>query len=87
VRLEPHNPVFRKNLANLYYSALGRTDEAIQYFTEVLRDYPQDVETLLALGQISALNNLGEQARIFVSKALELEPWNKDAREFLDLIT
>ena len=87
VRLEPQNPVFRKNLANLYYSALGRTDEAIHYFTEVLRDYPQDVETLLALGQISALNNLGEQARIFVNKALELEPWNKDAREFLDLIT
>jgi len=87
VRLEPRNPTFRKNLANLYYSALGRTDDAIRYFTEVLRDYPQDVEVLLALGQISAVNNLGEQARIFVSKALELEPWNKDAREFLELIT
>jgi len=87
VRLDPRNPVFRKNLANLYYSALGRTDEAIRCFTEILRDYPHDVETLLALGQISAVNNLTEQARIFVSKALELEPWNKDARDFLELIT
>ncbi|QEM69756.1 tetratricopeptide repeat protein [Geobacter sp. FeAm09] len=87
VRLEPRNPTFRKNLANLYYSALGRTDEAIHCFTEVLRDYPQDVEALLALAQISAVNNLGEQAKVFVSKALELEPWNKDAREFLELIT
>ncbi|GFE59664.1 tetratricopeptide repeat protein [Geobacter sp. AOG2] len=87
VRLEPHNPTFRKNLANLCYSALGRTDEAICHFTEVLREYPQDVETLLALGQISAVNNLGEQARVFVSKALELEPWNQEAREFLELIT
>lgn len=87
VRLEPHNPTFRKNLANLCYSALGRTDEAIHHFTEVLREYPQDVEALLALGQISAVNNLNEQARIFVSKALELEPWNQEAREFLELIT
>lgn len=87
VRLEPHNPTFRKNLANLYYSALGRTDEAIHYFTEVLSEYPQDVETLLALAQISAVNNLGEQAKVFASKALELEPWNKDAREFFDLIS
>lgn len=86
LRLEPTNPVFGKNLANLYYAALGRTDDAIQIFTGILREYPNDVETLLALGQISAANGFNEQARTFVTKVLQIEPWNMAAREFLDSI-
>lgn len=83
VRLEPANPTFGKNLANLYYAALGRTDDAIQVFTGILREHPNDIETLLALGQISAANGCAEQARTFVTKVLQLEPWNSAAREFL----
>ena len=86
VRLEPANPVFGKNLANLYYSALGRTDDAIHIFTGILREHPNDVETLLALGQISAANGYNEQARAFVTKVLQLEPWNTAARDFLNTI-
>ena len=86
VRLEPANPVFGKNLANLYYSALGRTDDAIRIFSGILREYPNDVETLLALGQISAANGYNEQARTFVAKVLQLEPWNMAARDFLNTI-
>lgn len=85
-RLEPANPTFGKNLANLYYAALGRTDDAIRIFTGILREHPNDVETLLALGQISAANNYTEQARTFFTKALQLEPWNVSAREFLSSI-
>lgn len=83
LRLEPANPAFGKNLANLYYAALGRTDDAIKIFTGILREHPNDVETLLALGQISAANGYTEQARTFVTKVLQLEPWNVEAREFL----
>ncbi|MBC7962181.1 MAG: tetratricopeptide repeat protein [Steroidobacteraceae bacterium] len=83
LRLESANPTFGKNLANLYYAALGRTDDAIRIFTGILREQPNDVETLLALGQISAANGYAEQARTFVTKALQLEPWNAAAREFL----
>jgi Flp pilus assembly protein TadD len=86
VRLEPANPTFGKNLANLYYAALGRTDDAIQIFTGILREQPNDVETLLALGQISAANGYAEQARTFTTKVLQLEPWNAAAREFLSSI-
>jgi Flp pilus assembly protein TadD len=86
VRLEPANPIFGKNLANLYYTALGRTDDAIQIFTGILREHPEDVETLLALGQISAANGYTEQARAFATKVLQLEPWNAAAREFLSSI-
>lgn len=86
VRLEPANSDFGKNLANLYYVALGRTDDAIRIFTGILRECPNDVETLLALGQISAANNYPEQARIFIEKVLQIEPWNATAREFLSSI-
>lgn len=86
VRLEQANPVFGKNLANLYYAALGRTDDAIRIFSGILREHPNDVETLLALGQISAANGYTEQARTFATKVLQLEPWNAAAREFLSSI-
>jgi Flp pilus assembly protein TadD len=83
-RLEPKNPVFGNNLANLYYVALGRTDDAIMLFTRLLRENPDNIETLLALGQISVAIGCNEQARIFVAKVLELEPWNVAARNMLE---
>jgi len=86
VRLDPTNITFGKNLASLYYAALGRTDDAIQIFTRILSTHPDDVETLLALGQISAVNGYPEEARIFVQKVLQIEPWNMAARQFLSSI-
>ncbi|MFA7061579.1 MAG: tetratricopeptide repeat protein [Pedobacter sp.] len=83
VSSNPANAVFRKNLAALYYSCLGRTDEAIGIYTKLLREFPTDVETLTALAIISQANNLREQARSFISKVLSIEPWNSDARAFL----
>ena len=77
------NSTFRKNLAALYYSCLGRTDEAIAIYTKLLREQPNDIETLTALAIISEANNLREQAKTFITKVLELEPWNTNARNFL----
>ncbi len=77
------NLVYRKNLADLYYAYLGRTDEAIAIYTSLLREYPRDIELLTALAIICKANQLKEQARTFIKKVLELEPWNSDAREFL----
>lgn len=86
VRLDPVNTTLRKNLASLYYAALGRTDDAIQIFAEILGEHPDDIETLLALGQICAANGRPEEARTFVKKVLQLEPWNMPARDFLGSI-
>lgn len=83
VRLNPQSPVYRKNLASLYYTCLGKTDEAIDLYTKLLVELPNDVETLSALAIISESNNLREQARTFIDKVLSIEPWNNDAREFL----
>jgi Flp pilus assembly protein TadD len=83
VRHNAANITFQKNLAALYYSCMGRTDEAIAIYTRLLREYPSDVDVLTALAIISAANNLSEQARQFIGRVLELEPWNNEAREFL----
>ncbi len=83
VKNNPVNTTFQKNLAALYYSCLGRTDEAITIYTRMLRENPHDVEVLTALAIISAANRLGEQARLFIGRVLELEPWNAEARDFL----
>lgn len=83
VNADPVNPVYRKNLADVYYTALGKVDEAVEIYTSLLKQYPKDIELLFAAAIISKANNLGEQARIFIDKVLELEPWNTDAREFM----
>jgi tetratricopeptide (TPR) repeat protein len=81
--LEPTNAIFRKNLADLYYSALDRTDEAIEIYTTILKKMPKDIEALTALAIISKSNHLTEQAKTFIKKVIDIEPWNSDAREFL----
>lgn len=83
VKLQPANINFQKNLADLMYSALGRTDDAIQIYLELHRKFPRDVETLLALGQILSANGHQNEAKSFYRRALEVEPWNRDARAAL----
>lgn len=83
VQYEPRNLMYRKNLADLYYSALGRTDDAIEIYTQLIKEYPEDVEVLSALAIFSKGAGLKEQARIFINKVLSLQPWNSEARTFL----
>lgn len=80
VKLQPTNLNFRKNLADLLYAALGKTDEAIRIYLDLHKSFPRDIETLIALGQICAANNQVAEAKHFFRRALEIEPWNMDAR-------
>lgn len=83
VELQPGNPSFRKNLADLYFTEMGRTDDAIHIYLDLFRLQPRDIETLAALGHIcSAVGRPGE-ARSFYRRALEIEPWNSEVREAL----
>ena len=77
------NPLFAKNLAALYYSLCGRTDEAVAIYTRLVQEYPCDIEVLTALAIISNNNNLKDQARTFIRRVLDFEPWNANARQFL----
>lgn len=83
VELDPSSPLFRKNLAELYYAQLGMTDKAIAIFARLLKDFPDDAEVLGALAMISRANDRPEEARIFLGRILELEPWNSDAGRML----
>lgn len=83
VRYEPGNSTFQKNLADLYYAHLDKADEAIDVYTGLLKTHPKDTELLTALAIIAKGNQLRDQARTFIRRVLELEPWNTDAREFL----
>jgi tetratricopeptide (TPR) repeat protein len=83
VAAAPTNMLYRKNLADIYYSALSRTDEAIEIYTALLKDNPKDIEVLTALAIVSKANYLTEQARTFIKKVIDMEPWNNDARQFL----
>ena len=80
VELEPANPVFRRNLADLYFAALGMTDEAIRIYLDLHRQNPRDLETLVNLGHICAAMERPEEAKTFYRRALEIEPWNSEAR-------
>lgn len=80
----PRNPLFLKNLADVYYTDAGRTDDAVQIYLDLLRVYPDDVETLSSLAVICCHNERREEARIFLKKILEIEPSNNDARSLLE---
>lgn len=83
VKADPANATFKKNLAGLYFSELGRTDDAILLLTEILRTEPNDIETLTGLYHIALAIGRTEEAATFLEKVTELEPWNADAKELL----
>ena len=83
VKLDPANSNFRKNLADLYFVAVGRPDDAIHLYLELFRQNPRDIEVLAALGQICQAVGRPDEAKIFFRRGLEVEPWNRELREAL----
>jgi Flp pilus assembly protein TadD len=83
VELQPTNSNFRKNLADLYFAELGRTDDAIGIYLDLFREQPRDIETLAGLGKICAAVGRPEEAKSFYRRALEIEPWNAEIRAAL----
>lgn len=83
VKLDPANTNFRKNLADFYFVAAGRPDDAIQIYLELFRQNPRDVEILSALGHICQAVDRPDEAKSFYRQALEIEPWNREVRAAL----
>lgn len=86
VRLEPGNLNYRKNLADLYFVAAGRPDDAIHMYLDMFREHPRDIEILAALGQICQAVGRPDESRSFYQRALEIEPWNREVREALEVM-
>jgi len=81
--LEPANTTFRKNLADLYFTELGRVDDAIEMYLELFQSHPQDLEVLSGLGTICVAIGRPEEAKAFYKRALEVEPWDANIRSAL----
>ena len=86
VRLEPENVIFQKNLAEHYSVAQGRNEDALRIFVDILRKHPRDAETLVSIGKVCGMMGRADDAQDFFRKALEIEPWNQQAREQLQRI-
>ena len=76
--------IFRKNLADFYCVEQGRVEEAMQIYIDLLALEPDDIEVLMTLGQICEKLEKFEDARHFYERALDVEPWNADARQLID---
>lgn len=81
--LDPANGTFARNLADLCFTATGKVDEAIQIYLDLHRKNPRDTETLINLGHICSSVGREEEAKSFFRRALEVEPWNSEARAAL----
>lgn len=82
-QLQPANATFTRNLADLYFSATNRPDDAIYLYLDLLKVQPRDVETLVNLGHICKAVGREEESKTFYRRALEIEPWNSEARQAL----
>lgn len=80
VTLDPGNITFRKNLADLLFVRLGRTEEALQQYVHILEQNPRDAEALLSIGLVCAETERIEDARMFLNAVLAVEPGNEPAR-------
>ncbi|MGD9046103.1 MAG: tetratricopeptide repeat protein, partial [Desulfobacterales bacterium] len=84
VQLDSENMVFQKNLADFYFVELSRIEDALKIYVRILTANPQDVETLMATGQICRALEKFDDARDFFNQVLQIEPWNADARKQIE---
>ena len=87
VEFQTENITFRKNLADFYYTELGRVEDALRIYVQILETNPKDVEILLITGHICVSLQKFEDAKDFYRRVLEFEPWNADARQYLDKLS
>jgi tetratricopeptide (TPR) repeat protein len=84
--LAPDNINIQKNLADYYHVELNRSEEAMQIYLEVLKRNPEDIETLLAIGNVCISVERLAEAKSFYNRVLEIEPWNSKAWQTLQAI-
>ena len=83
IELAPSNIDFKKNLADFYYVELGRFEEAVKIYIDLLKSNPNDTATLLILGHICAALGNCKDAIHFYESVLKIEPLNDYARRSL----
>jgi len=86
VALAPTNTTYVKNLAEYYLFVMGEIEKALELYVVILKDHPQDIEALMAAGNISEKFGNFEDAKIFYEAILDAEPWHLEATERLSAL-
>ena len=74
----------RKIMARSHMNA-DRLEEAVETYAAILRDYPDDVEVLLVLGNLYLASGDSKTAEDLYSRALKLDPENKEIEQQVTL--
>ena len=83
VSLEPQNMTFQKNLADFLYFSDKDVHAALNIYTTLLRQNPEDTEVLFAIGYISAELGNTDDANLFFNRILEIDPEHHEAQHAL----
>ncbi|NTU42161.1 MAG: glycosyltransferase, partial [Nitrospirales bacterium] len=80
-QLRPEEISYQKNLAALCAGHRHNMEKALRIYLDVLKKAPDDVESLLVIGNICAIQGMPDDAKQFYRKVLAIEPNNRLARE------
>lgn len=83
-RIDPFNAIFQKNLADFLCFVKGNIAEALTIYSQLLKEDPQDVEVLMAVGHVNRAIGRVADSEMYYERVLDIEPWNFDAGEMLD---
>ncbi|NNF99198.1 MAG: tetratricopeptide repeat protein [Desulfobacteraceae bacterium] len=86
LKLMPENHVFLKNTADFYCYEQGNLQEALPIYSKILNEEPTDIEVLMTMGRINVHLERPDDAKIFFNRVLDIEPWNIEASEQLELL-
>lgn len=87
IEMDPRNPIFRKNLADFYLIEEGAVQKAMEIYVSVLKDNPEDIDSLMAVGHICSALGKKDSARTFFERILDIEPWNFEASERMETLS
>jgi tetratricopeptide (TPR) repeat protein len=79
--LQPENITLQKNLADFLFVELGRMEDALRIYVDLLATHPDDVDTLLITGHICVALKKFDDAKDYYERVLALEPGNQDANK------
>jgi tetratricopeptide (TPR) repeat protein len=86
IGLDPYNPLFYNDLANLY-AQLGKDERALEFYQKGYELYPQSSTINVNLAVYYMGRKDFHSARIHLEKVLEIEPENKKALKLLEELT
>jgi len=84
LKINPENIIYKKNLADFCYYRLGRNEEALEIYLNILATQPDEMETLNAIGKICSDLGRYDDAKHFFSEILKIDPDNAEAKYHYD---